>query len=226
MRIQKQMESSTGQKSGHNTFKDQIREWLQSKPVGQAFQPAIHYPELRQFNRGDVAAVSFHQRRLPHWELDGSTYFLTYRVISGSPCSLVAYLSKTGFCLASIIEQSFFFSHGERFLLDAYVIMPDHVHLLIRPIVEWRLARILMGLKGFTAREINKTLHRRGPFWQDESFDHLVRNEADWLDKFGYIHNNPVEAGLVERPQDYPYSSLVTLYSVGRLESLPHRMNS
>ncbi len=65
-------------------------------------------------------------------------------------------------------------------------------------------------------------LGRRGTFWQAETFDHLVRNEEDWLDKFDYIHDNPVKAGLVDKPQDYPFSSLVTMYSNGRLESLPY----
>jgi len=114
------------------------------------------------------------------------------------------------------------FSHGERHCLHAYVIMPDHVHLLLTPIAEWSLAKILQGIKGFTARQINRCLGRKGTFWQDESFDHLVRNELDWLDKFTYIHDNPVKSGLCNRPQDYPFSSLVTMHSEGRLESLPH----
>ena len=105
--------------------------------------------------------------------------------------------SRTGFVPASIVEESLFFSHRERFLLEAYVIMPDHVHLLIRPTAGWSLVRVLQGLKGFTAREINRTLERRGSVWQAESFDHLIRNDADWSDKFVYIHDNPVEARLV-----------------------------
>lgn len=217
------MESSTKEESRHSRFKQQIREWLQSKPVGQAFQPAGHYPELRHFNREDAAAVSFYRRRLPHWQVEGSTYFITYRVTGHLTWSLVEHISETGFVPASIVEESLFFSNGDRFLLDAYVIMPDHVHLLIRPITGWSLAAILRGLKGFSAWEINRTLKRHGSVWQAESFDHLIRNNADWLDKFDYIHNNPMKAGLVSRPQDYPFSSLVTLHSIGRLESLPSR---
>ena len=55
-------------------------------------------------------------------------------------------------------------------------------------------------------------MNRKGSFWQDESFDHLIRNEADWEDKFNYIHNNPVKANLVEKAPEYPFSSLATLY--------------
>jgi REP element-mobilizing transposase RayT len=124
--------------------------------------------------------------------------------------------------LASVVEEVLWLGHGERYFLNAYVIMPDHVHLLLRPQETWSLAKILRGFKGYTARQVNKDLGRRGPFCQDESFDHLIRNDADWADKFHYIHENPVKAGLVERPQDYPFSSLVTMHSTGRLESLPH----
>ena len=99
--------------------------------------------------------------------------------------------------------------------------MPNHVHLLLAPLAGWALARIFQGIKGYTAREINRILGRQGAFWQGENFDHLIRNEEDWQDKFDYIHQNPVKAGLVKRPQDYYFSSLVTLHAKGRLESLP-----
>jgi len=184
--------------------------------VGQAFQPAISLPELRSFAKEDLQAVAFFRRKLPHWELDGSTYFVTFRVRKALGQTLQNHT------LASVVEEALWFWHGERYYLDAYVIMPDHVHLLLTPVAARSLAKILQGLKGFTARQINGCLGRKGAFWQDESFDHLIRNEQDWLDKFTYIHDNPVKAGLVNRPQDYTFSSLVTIHSEGRLESLPH----
>jgi len=103
------------------------------------------------------------------------------------------------------------FFDGERYVLDAYVIMPDHVHLLIRPLSDWQLSEILQGLKGFTARKINMELGRRGRFWQRENFDHMIRDEDDFLDKLRYIHDNPTAAGLVERPDDYPFSSFAAV---------------
>jgi len=190
--------------------------WLAAKHVGQAFQPAIQWPEIRPLGRDDLPAVHYYERRLPHWELDGSTYFLTFRAHKRHESPLAHE------DLASIVEEILWLGFGERYTLEAYVIMPDHVHLLISPIGERTLSRILQGLKGFSARQINRKLGRKGKFWQDETFDHLVRNEQDWLDKFNYIHSKPVSAGLVDRPQDYPFSSLVTIHSEGRLESLPH----
>jgi len=193
--------------------------------VGQAFQPAITYGNLQPLLKKDLNVVHQYKRRLPHWEKEHSTYFVTFRVnkLLGKP------LIQNP-AMAEIVEEALWFGYGERYILNAYVVMPDHVHLLMTPLYGWTLSKILQGIKGYTSREINKRLNRKGSFWQDESFDHLVRNEADWIDKFEYIHSNPVKAGLVNRPEDFKFSSLVTIHSkgrlesFGRLESLPHRV--
>ena len=90
--------------------------------------------------------------------------------------------------------------------LHAYVVMANHVHLLIEPKVHASL--LLKSLKGATAREANKTLGRTGiPFWQRESYDHWVRNDLEFGKIRAYIENNPVRAGLVARAEDFPWSS-------------------
>lgn len=193
-----------------------IRNWLKDRHVGQAFQPAINFPELKPLSKDDIEAVVLYRRRLPHWELPGSTYFMTFRVHR----ALGKILEKNA--IATMVEEALWFGFGERYLLQAYVIMHDHIHVLLKPLLGWSLAKIMGGLKGFTARKMNERLGRKGALWQDESFDHLIRNDRDWMDKFNYIHDNPVKAGLVRRAQDYPFSSLVTMHSRGRLESLPH----
>jgi putative transposase len=84
--------------------------------------------------------------------------------------------------------------------------MANHVHLLITP--HAALARITKSLQGFTARKANAILGRTGKFfWQDESFDHWLRNEAEFARIISYIERNPVTAGLVKRPEDWPWSS-------------------
>jgi REP element-mobilizing transposase RayT len=94
-------------------------------------------------------------------------------------------------------------SHYE---LGAYVVMANHVHLLIRPAIA--PDRLLKSLKGATAREANRLLGLTGePFWQKESYDHWVRNDAEFWKIRAYIENNPVKAGLVRNPQDFPWSS-------------------
>ena len=94
-------------------------------------------------------------------------------------------------------------SHYE---LEAYVVMANHVHLLIQP----RIApdRLLKSLKGASAREANRLLNRTGePFWRKESYDHWVRNQSEFEKIRRYIENNPVTAGWVRNSEDYPWSS-------------------
>ena len=83
--------------------------------------------------------------------------------------------------------------------LHAYVIMANHVHMLVLP--KEAPSRFLKTLKGYTAREASRLLKRTGqPFWQAESYDHWVRDEKQAERIRVYIENNPVQAGLVERP--------------------------
>jgi putative DNA methylase len=93
-----------------------------------------------------------------------------------------------------------------RFELHAYVVMPNHVHILITPHVP--LAKLMQSLKRHTAREGNRMLGLTNqPFWQDESYDHLVRGTREFQRIRGYIEMNPVRAGLVCNPEEFPWSS-------------------
>jgi REP-associated tyrosine transposase len=64
------------------------------------------------------------------------------------------------------------------------------------------------SLKLYTAREANKVLQRSGTFWEHESFDHYIRNEAEWKRTVKYVLENPVKAGLVRTWQDWPWNYL------------------
>lgn len=93
-----------------------------------------------------------------------------------------------------------------QYQLGAYVVMANHVHVLLLP----RIApsRLLQSLKGFTAREANRMMGRTGePFCQAESYDHWVRDAEEYGRIANYIENNPVKAGLAARAEDYPWSS-------------------
>jgi putative transposase len=106
----------------------------------------------------------------------------------------------------------------DHYQLDAYVVMANHVHLLICP--KTAPDRILKSLKGATAREANLLLQRTGePFWQKESYDHWVRNQAEFERIRAYIESNPVKAGLVAKPQDYPWSSANVAHALVRAAS-------
>jgi REP-associated tyrosine transposase len=92
--------------------------------------------------------------------------------------------------------------------LHAVVIMPDHVHLLLTPLLgkdlwAFPLAEIMRRIKGRSARAINLRLAREGPVWQAESFDHVLRSKDSLAEKVDYICQNPVRAGLVASGDDY-----------------------
>ncbi|MGB8476761.1 MAG: transposase [Candidatus Acidiferrum sp.] len=93
-----------------------------------------------------------------------------------------------------------------RYELHAYAIMPNHVHALLHPHLP--LAKISSVIKGVAARDINARLCRTGkPLWQDESFDHWIRNSAELERIRHYIEWNPVSARLVAKPADWKWSS-------------------
>jgi putative transposase len=84
--------------------------------------------------------------------------------------------------------------------LFAFVVMPDHVHLLL---TTDDLATAMQRIKGGFSRRLPSSF----PAWQRGYADHLVRNRADFDTRRDYIHHNPVRARLCQQPQDYPYSS-------------------
>ena len=84
--------------------------------------------------------------------------------------------------------------------------MANHVHVVLTPI--WELSKIMQGLKGFTALQINKLQNQVGrTFWQDESYDHWVRDDDELRRIIDYVENNPVTAGLCRRADEWPWSS-------------------
>ncbi|MDA1055562.1 MAG: transposase [Planctomycetota bacterium] len=87
---------------------------------------------------------------------------------------------------------------GERYELDSYVVMPNHVHVIFRPLepTSWALEDILGSWKSFTSRRINAALHRSDDLWQEESFDRIIRDEEHLWRCIQYIGRNPDKAGL------------------------------
>jgi putative transposase len=93
------------------------------------------------------------------------------------------------------------------FALLAYVVMPDHVHLLVAPGAAAGLSRIMQAVKGRFARLWNQRLSQVGDLWQPRYYDSAVRTQAQLTRWIEYIHRNPVQAGLASRPEEYPYCS-------------------
>jgi putative transposase len=108
---------------------------------------------------------------------------------------------------ASCVVEAWRQFDGERYDLVAWVVMPNHVHLLIRVYEGQALGRLVQSWKSFTGRKLNALGGTRGRVWSREYWDRFLRDEAHFEATLRYIENNPVAAGLAERPEDWPWSS-------------------
>ncbi|MEZ5338152.1 MAG: transposase [bacterium] len=109
--------------------------------------------------------------------------------------------------VADIVEGSLLHYDGERYLLLAWVVMPNHVHVLIAQRKGFPLAGIVRGWKSFTARQANLVLGRSGSFWQLDYFDRFIRDQRHLHNVAEYIHENPVKARLCRTAADWKWSS-------------------
>jgi len=93
--------------------------------------------------------------------------------------------------------------------------MPNHVHAMIRPAPGTMTSKIVQSWKTISAKRINAALGRAGALWQGDYWDRYIRGEEHFLRTLQYIHRNPVSAGLVRKPEDWPWSSAAAGFSGG-----------
>ena len=143
--------------------------------------------------RSEEARFKITRRRLPHWWLEGASYFVTFR-LAASPLAEEEIL----------LVRDHIISGGTKFYdLIAAAVLPSHVHLLLRPRKGVSLSRAMKGIKGVTARSLNQRRGRRGSLWQDESYDRIVRDERELFEKLNYMLLNAVKAELTTDPENY-----------------------
>ncbi|MBY0523026.1 MAG: transposase [Gemmataceae bacterium] len=140
------------------------------------------------------------RRHLPHWQVGGSIYFVTFRSLRGALPDIAKHQ----------VRLNALHDHGKKHDLHFGVVMPDHVHMLIEPKErapgEWYdLSEIMKGIKGVSSRRINQLLGTSGTVWQDESYDRVMRDKEEYLEKWNYMWNNPLTAGLASRAEDYEF---------------------
>jgi REP element-mobilizing transposase RayT len=169
--------------------------------------------------------------RLPHYDADGVTQMITYRLADALPreaiedCAprlsdaesrarLDAQLDAGhGSCILrdaaaaeAVIENWRRFA-ALRYELHAWVVMPNHVHVLITVHQGWRVATIVQSWKSYTSKRIRRVVGGRGAVWQREYWDRAIRNERHFAAAVEYIHDNPVKAALVAAEAQWPWSS-------------------
>ena len=112
--------------------------------------------------------------------------------------------------VAGIVAEALHHRDGKKYRLDAYSIMPNHVHSVFAPLERNNkpesLSSIRHSLKRYTAKRANHLLSRSGAFWEHESFDHYIRNRAEWKRITKYVLQNPVKAKLVRTGEEWPWN--------------------
>jgi putative transposase len=134
-----------------------------------------------------------YRRKLPHWRQEGSVYFVTFRLFQG--CLTEAEMV--------IVKEHVRSGDEKYYMLYGGVIMPDHAHALLQPKDGVELSRIMKGIKGVSARLLNKHRGTLGQIWQDESWDRIVRNDEEFQEKLQYMFLNPIKKGLCEDTSKY-----------------------
>jgi len=110
--------------------------------------------------------------------------------------------------LADLVAGALRFFDGQRYRVDAWVVMPNHVHAVFWPMPGYLVGKIVQSWEGFTARQANKVLNRTGAsFWQPESYDHWIRNDEEHTRCCRYVRENPVKAGLCQTAEEWRWSS-------------------
>ena len=141
-----------------------------------------------------------YRRTLPHYQKDDKALFVTFATYHRWHLPEAA---------REVVLEACLHLDGTKCALHGVVVMPDHVHLVLSPIADEKgpisLPEITQKVKSESAHRVNKLLNRTGRVWQDESFDHVLRREEGILTKVKYIIENPVRAGLVTAPADYPW---------------------
>ncbi len=156
---------------------------------------------------GSPAGAQYHKRRLPHFERPWAKYAVSWSTHQRKALPPAA---------RDLVLQTILHDAGRKYELYAACVMPDHVHLLLEPQIErddaegdpafFSLGEVLQTLKSVSSHRINKAADRKGErVWENESFDRVIRSQADLEEKFHYICRNPWDAAVVEAGEDYPW---------------------
>jgi putative transposase len=124
-----------------------------------------------------------YHRRLPHWRLRESVYFVTWRLHKDQTSLLPIE--------RDLVKSALFHFDKDRYDLIAWVVMHDHVHVITCSLENYRLEDIVHSWKSYSANSLQRRFGRRNRIWQDEYFDRIIRDQKEFLEKAQDILNNP-----------------------------------
>jgi REP element-mobilizing transposase RayT len=170
--------------------------------------------------KDDAPEIAAHEQRLREFQ---RKWFAQFEDVLHKEEAGPAWLKDEQ--VAKIVADALHYRDGQVYRLDAYCIMSNHVHTVFAPFLTaaelrevWLpeglrflsknppLDKIMKSLKGYSAWQANGAIGRRGTFWQEESYDHVVRDDAEFERIVNYVLNNPVKAGLVKQQQEWKWS--------------------
>lgn len=172
---------------------------------------------------------------LPHFDNDLVYQFITYRLADSLPKDVIEryiqlrdsdeesamhckYMESVldngaGSCIlgrsdiAALVVENWQHFHGVKYDLISWVVMPNHVHVLINPCHDHHLQSIVHSWKSFTAKKINNRLQSSGVVWARDYWDRYIRTEDHFHSTIKYIERNPVKCGFVKEAKDWVFGS-------------------
>ncbi len=118
-----------------------------------------------------------------------------------------------------LIRSLFHYREKKAYLLHEFVVMPNNLHLLLTPTTTTSLEKAIQLIKGGSSYQIHKERNQKMEIWQQGFYDWTIRDANDWRTKVEYIRMNPVRVKLVQRPQDWPYSSAAGQFTLDPMPS-------
>ena len=135
-----------------------------------------------------------YRRRLPHLQAAERPLFVTF-------CTFERWTLPDS--VRGLVLRHCLHDHRLKLFMFGAVVMPDHVHLILKPMDGLTLSRIMKGIKGVSANRLNQLRQTSGACWQAESFDRILRNEQEFEEKLQYMLDNPAKAGLASSGWEY-----------------------
>jgi len=135
--------------------------------------------------------------KLHRYDLENCSYFVTTKTIRNKPYFRDHHLAEL------FVENLYSCREKYKFLLLAFVLMPEHFHALIAPQTGYTISGVMQKIKSLFVKRLREEMNWSGTFWQKSFYDFVIYREEKLLEKIDYTLQNPVRKGIVENPEDY-----------------------